>query len=113
MSGILPAIMSPISQVIDPEEEDIFNTYRTSGYGVDLFSFDNTPGGALITGGFRSSKELVAATLNAVSGGRMGNELTEPELRAILRLLPMRNTIIFNELSKALIEQANLPERQK
>lgn len=113
MSGIIPAVASPISQIIDPEEEDIFNTYRTSGYGVNLFSFDNTPGGALITGGYRSSKELIAATLNAVSGGRVGNELTEPELRAILRLIPMRNTIFINELSKALIEQANLPERQK
>ena len=111
--GFLPPILGTVSQLFDPEEQDLFNTYRTSGYSTGLLSFDGNPVGALISGGVEAAKELIPAALNAGFGDSVGNKLTEPELRRILRLLPLRNTIPVNFMVRELIEAADLPERQR
>lgn len=112
-SGFLPAMLSPVSRVIDPEEQDLFNTYRTSGYGVGILNLENTPVGSIFSGGMKAVQELSAQGLFSITGGRLGNRLTEPELRQIFRLQPLRNTLFFNRLNLEIIEQLNLPERQK
>jgi hypothetical protein len=99
--------------MIDPEEQDLFNTYRTTGYSVGLLNLDSTPVGAILSGGYKAVSEIGAAALDAVSGGRMGNKLTDSELRAIFRLMPMRNTIIMNKLLLEIQEGLDLPERQR
>tara|TARA_R100001510_G_C7656038_1_gene215637 strand:+ start:141 stop:4238 length:4098 start_codon:yes stop_codon:yes gene_type:complete len=112
-SGFLPPVLGTVSQFFDPEEQDLFNTYRTSGYTTGLLNLDSNPVGALISGGIYSLRELIPAALNAGFGDSVGNRLTEPELRRILRLLPLRNTIPVNFLMRELIEAADLPEKQR
>ena len=111
--GSMAMMLSPISKIIDPEEQDLFNTYRTSGYGVSILNLENTPVGSIFSGGMKAVQELSAQGLFSITGGRLGNRLTEPELRQIFRLQPLRNTLFFNRLNLEIIEQLNLPERQK
>ena len=111
--GFLPPLMGTATQFFDPEEQDLFNTYRTSGYTTGLLNPDSNPVLSLVNGGFEAAKELIPAALNAGFGDSVGNKLTEPELRRILRLLPLRNTIPVNFAVRELIEAADLPERQR
>jgi len=112
-SGALPMVLSPLTKMIDPEEQDLFNTYRTSGYGVGFLNLENTPVGSLLTGGGKALMELGAAGLEAVSGGRVGNKLTNDELRSILRNVPLRNTILMNKALSELQEALDLPDKQR
>ena len=112
-SGFIPPVLGTATQFFDPEEQDLFNTYRTSGYSTGLLNPDSNPALSLVNGGFDAVKELIPAALNAGFGDSVGNELTEPELRRILRLLPLRNTIPVNFMVRELIEAADLPERQR
>lgn len=111
--GSLAPIVGSAGSLIDPEEDDISNLYRTSGYSNNVLSVQSTPVGSLMVGAHNAVREIVPALLSGATGGRLGNKLTEPEVRSIARLFPLRNHILFNKALNELIEAADLPERQR
>tara|TARA_R100000655_G_scaffold94765_1_gene136324 strand:- start:7442 stop:11242 length:3801 start_codon:yes stop_codon:yes gene_type:complete len=111
-SGTLPMFIDPAARFISPEDENLLNPYvRTTGYGVG--PLEGIPAYGLGRDLFMGGKELARWGLHGATGGTAGNEMTEGELRRLLRVVPLRNKWYINRGLNALIEAADRPRTHK
>jgi len=107
MSGHIPMLLDPLWALADPDEEALLSPYiRTSGYGVNPLT--GIPSYSLATDGWMSGKALIRSALHATSGGNLGDEFTEKDLRRLFRMAPMRNSLWLNKIFEEIAQNSGL-----
>ena len=110
-AGLFPAMADSVISKITPEREALFSPYfRTTGLGVGLI--EGIPAYSYASDTLKSLVEISRAGAYELSGGKLGGKFTEKDLRTLLRLVPLRNSIIINRPLERLVEEADLPKRE-
>lgn len=110
-SGLFPAFIDSGTAMITPEREALFSPYfRTTGLGVGLI--EGIPAYSYLSDTLKSLTEISRAGAFELTGGKLGGEFTEKDMKTLLRLVPLRNSIIINRPLERLVEEADLPKRE-
>ena len=110
-AGLFPAMADSVISKITPEREALFSPYfRTTGLGVGLI--EGIPAYSYASDTLKALVEISRAGAYELSGGKLGGKFTEKDLRTLLRLVPLRNSIIINRPLERLVEEADLPKRE-
>jgi len=110
-SGLFPAFIDSGTARLTPDKEALFSPYfRSTGLGVGLI--EGIPAYSYLSDTLKSLTEVSRAGAYELTGGKLGGQFTEKDMRSLLRLVPLRNSIIINRPLEQMAQELNLPKRE-